>query len=262
MQETTVHVRDKFDIRVKEQGTGDAVLFLHGAGGPMWDPLLEALSRSHRVIMPEHPGFGVSTGNEEIQDIHDLIYYYLDFLDAMKLDSVSLVGHSLGGMFAAELAAVQPRRVRKLALIAPVGLWNAAYPVLDIFAVTPQEMATAMFHDLEGVAAKGMGNMPDPATQSEAFIEFMVGRSQSMAVTAKYMWPIPNKGLIRRIHRISAPTLLVWGESDGLAPPQYGKDFQKLIAGSRLELVKEAGHAPQLEQPQRVIELIDGFLKG
>lgn len=261
MQETTLHVRDKFDIQVKEQGSGEPVLFLHGAGGPMWDPLLEALSQNYRVLMPAHPGFGASTGNEELQDIHDLIYYYLDFLDAAKLDNVRLIGHSLGGMFAAELAAVQPQRINKLVLIAPVGLWNQEYPVLDIFGVMPQEMVAAMFHDPKGVAAQGMGQMPDPATQNEAFVEFMVGRAQSMAVTAKYLWPIPNKGLRRRVHRIKAPTLIVWGESDGLAPPQYGKDFQNLIAGSKLEMVKEAGHAPQLEQPQQVAELIGRFLR-
>jgi len=258
MQQRKVAVRGgMFDIEVLEGGSGDPVLFLHGEAGLRWDAFLEALAGRYRVIAPSHPGFGESTGNEHLLDLHDLIYYYLDFLDTLELRSLPVIGHSLGGMFAAELAAVQPDRFSRLVLIAPLGLWNAAYPVMDFFTATPAELSAALYHDPTSPAAV---TAAQPPKEGEAMISFMLERAKSLATAAKYLWPIPNRGLNKRIHRIAAPTLLIWGESDGLCPPRYGEDFQALIPDARLETIQEAGHLPQVEQPEKLAELVMGFL--
>ena len=258
MNEKKVAVRGgMFNTDVLEFGSGPPVLFLHGAGGVMADRFLETLAQQYQVIAPRHPGFGESSGTEHLLDIYDLIYYYLDFLDAANLRNLPLIGHSLGGMFAAELAAVQPERFTKLALIAPVGLWNAQYPVADFFSMTPAELSEAVYHDPESPIAKAAAQAPE---EDEAYVHFMLERAKSLATAAKYLWPIPNRGLNKRLHRISAPTLLIWGESDKLVPPNYGKDFQAGIAGARLEIIPEAGHIPQIEQPERLSESVLSFL--
>jgi pimeloyl-ACP methyl ester carboxylesterase len=244
-----------FKTEVREEGTGDPLLYLHGMQGA-GDPLIEGLAKQHRVIAPVHPGFGASTGDEHLLDIHDLIYYYLDYMDAEGLRDLPIVGHSLGGMFAAELAAVQPGRFTHVVLIDPLGMWNAAYPVPDFFVASPTDVADMMYHDPASSAARAALSIP----ANEGDVAAMLERVKAQRVAAKYLWPLPNKGLSRRLHRISAPTLLVWGESDGLSPTPYAKDFQRLIRGSRIEMIPEAGHLPQVEQPEATVNCIEAFL--
>lgn len=247
----------RFETEVLEGGSGSPLLYLHGFGGPRWDPFLDALASRYRVIAPAHPGFAGSTGNDRLLDLTDLVYYYLDFLDAAGLRGLPLIGHDLGGMFAAELAAVQPDRFAKLVLIAPLGLWNPDYPVLDFFVAKPRELAAALYHDVESPAAVAALNVP---TEGDEMIDYQLERTKSLSTAAKYLWPIPNRGLSKRIHRVTAPTLLVWGESDGVVPPRYGQDFQAAIPGSRLAVVKGAAHLPQIEQPAELAELVTKFL--
>lgn len=256
MATRTVSVRSgMFKVEVREEGSGEPLLYLHGMQGAS-DPIIEALARQHRVIAPVHPGFGESSGDEHLLDIHDLIYYYLDFMDAEGLRSLPIAGHSLGGMFAAELAAVQPERFTKVVLIAPLGLWNEEYPVPDFFVASPTDLAAMTWHDPASAAAKAA--MTIPANEGE--VAAMLERVKSMRIAAKYLWPLPNKGLAKRAHRISAPTLLVWGASDGLSPTPYARDFQRLIRGARVEIIEEAGHVPQVEQPAATVERIEAFL--
>ncbi|MEE8422049.1 MAG: alpha/beta hydrolase [Dehalococcoidia bacterium] len=269
MDERQISVRDgMFETDVLEGGSGDPLLYLHGIGGLQWDDYLDRLSASHRVVAPRHPGFGGSTGNDELADIQDLVYYYLDLLDALELRELPVVGHSLGAMIAAELAAVQPERFTKVVLISPFGLWNGEHPGLDIFGSTPGEFASSLFHDAESEAAKAVAGRPpragsdeaDGGAYDEAFIEFMLERAKAMSTSAKYLWPIPNKGLNKRIHRVCQPVLLIWGESDGITPPELAADYTNLLAGARVEHVAEAAHMAPAEQPERVAELVSGFL--
>jgi pimeloyl-ACP methyl ester carboxylesterase len=255
-------IRDgMFSASLVELGGGRPLLYLHGTwpldledGG---GPFVRALATKHRVIAPRHPGFGESTGNERLLDLQDLIYYYLDLLDALDLDHLPLIGHSLGGMIAAELAAVQPRRFSKLVLIAPLGLWNDAYPVPDFFTYGPDAAAQALFADPEHPRAVAMAR---PPTEGDELIAYHLERAKSLAASAKYLWPIPNRGLSKRLHRVSMPTLLLWGEHDPVCPPRYADDFRALIPHARLEMVPGAAHLPQVEQPERTAELVEDFL--
>ena len=258
MQERTLSLVDgKFSVQIFEAGRGADLLFVHGAGGPIWDPFLDALAEHYHVVMPAHPGTGASTGFEHLLDHHDFLYWLLDVLDALAMDPVHVVGHSLGGWFAAELAAMQPQRLGKLVLIDPVGLWNDAYPVADFFAMLPTDLVEAVFHDPNHPAAKMMLEVP---TDEGAVREAMITRAKNMSSAAKYLWPIPDKGLKQRIHRISAETLILWGKSDKLTPVQYADDFKRLIKNSRVEIFNRSGHMPQLEQPEETLAKVTAFL--
>jgi pimeloyl-ACP methyl ester carboxylesterase len=260
MQKQQVAVRDgTFDVEVWEAGAGAPALFLHGEGRPAWSAYQDALAEQYRLIAPLHPGYGGSTGTEQLQDLPDLIYYYLDFLDQQGLRDVPLIGHGLGGMIAAELAAVQPERFSALVLIAPMGLWLPDDPVQDFFVMRPAELAAALYHDTSLPAARAIVNAP---TEGDELIEYHVERAKSLATAAKYLWPIPNRGLAKRLHRVAAPTLIVWGADDGIASPRYAQAFPDRIAGAQVEIVEQAGHLPHEEQPTRLAEITSAFLAG
>jgi pimeloyl-ACP methyl ester carboxylesterase len=259
MIETTVSVRKgQFRTVVRSAGHGDALLFLHGAGGSHgWPPFLEALTQSFRVIAPEHPGFGRSEGLELLDDVVDLALYYTELLDAFGLDEPYIVGHSLGGMIGAEVAAIAPERVDKLVMIAPVGLWLDDHPVLDFFVATPEELAAALFHDPSSAVAQELLALPsDPEAQLEAVLE----RTKNLSAAGKFLWPIPDKGLKKRIHRIVAPTLLLWGASDRLVPPIYGEAFLNFIDRAQLTVFQGASHMLPFEKPDEVVEVMTEFL--
>ena len=243
----------RFEVQMLEAGSGEDVVFLHGAGGLTWDPFLEALSQKYHVMAPHLPGTANSTGGENFLDHHDGFYFYLDFLDAVGVDQVHLIGHSMGGWMAAEIAAMQPQRFKTVTLLAPIGLWNDDYPVLDIWAMLPNEIAEAVFHDVNHPAAQMMLTMPDDPAEVQ---QRMVDATKTGSTAAKFMWPIPDKGLKNRIHRVTTPTLVVWGASDKLAPVQYADDFGRLIKSSTVEIINEAGHLPQLEQTEATLEKV------
>jgi len=249
-----------FEARVRTDGSGAPLLFLHGAGGlRSWDPFLQALARQYTVYAPAHPGFETSTGLDHIDDMLDMVIYYNDLLDALGLDSVHVVGHSLGGMIAAELAAVSPHRVRKLVLANAVGLWLDTHPVADFFAMTPDQLALALWHDPNTDIAKAMMATPqDEHAQLEAYLL----RMQHLATAGKFLWPIPDKGLKKRIHRIQAPTLILWGQSDGLTPAIYAQAFQQAIQGSQVTIMPRCGHMPMYEDPAGFVQTVSGFLQA
>lgn len=268
MSETDVAVANgRYTIHVTEQGSGPPLLFLHGINGMNWDALLDRLATQYRVIAPSHPGFG-DASQDELDTVHDLVYAYLDLLDALELDDIPVVGHSLGGMIAAELAVTQPKRFSKLMLMAPLGLWDIDRPTFDFFACTPKELGAALFFDPESEAAKEAGEtglkqlaeVGHDSDEGQHLIDVYVERARTLATAAKYLWPIPNRGLKKRIHRISAPTLLIWGAGDSVIEPSYADDFMEAIDGARCEHVAEAGHELGIEQPERVAELITAFV--
>jgi pimeloyl-ACP methyl ester carboxylesterase len=260
MEKRIVAVRGgKFTAELHQRGSGEPLLYLHGSGGPLRAGYLDMLAERFTVYAPVHPGYGESEGFEHIDDVIDQALYYHDFMDELGLESAHIVGHSLGGMLAAEIAALCSHRVRKLVLSNPVGLWRDDAPVLDFFVVPPDQLAAATLHDPQSEAVRAAFPPPEG---TEAMIEAMYTRIQSFTAAGKFLWPIPDRGLNRRIHRIQAPTLIIWGESDGLVPPIYAEDFRSNIKDSRVVIMKEAAHMPMIEKPDEWVSLVADFLES
>lgn len=241
--------------RVLVAGSGDPVLFLHGAGGLIWDPLLESLGEGHTVYAVEHPGGGESDALSHLPGIWELVLFYDELLDALGLDTVDLIGHSFGGMVAAELASNSPHRVRRLVLIAPIGFWRDDAPIPDIAGIPPGTLPGLVLADPESPIA---AMLAPPADDPQALFE----AAMRMASILHFIWPIPDKGLERRIHRLRASTLLIWGAQDRLVDPVYAEEFTSRLRDVRLEIVQDAGHLPQMEQPAAVLDHVRAFLDG
>ena len=250
----------QFQIELRQGGNGPPLVYLHGAGGLRgWPVYLEELSKRFTVYAPLHPGWGQSTGMEHLDnDIRDLAFFYLDFLDAVGLERAHFVGHSLGGMVALEIAAMDRSYVDKLILVNSAGLWLDEAPIKDLFTTPLPELFPFIFHDPEGPVAKAYA----PPEELKAAQEAYLIRYQSLGAAGKYLWPIPDHGTSRRLHRITAPTLILWGESDGLIPLPYAEALRKGIKGARVEVLKEAAHMTLDEQPEKAVELITAFLNG
>jgi len=161
-------------------------------------------------------------------------------------------------MLAAEVASADPKRVNKLILINAVGLWNEEYPIdVSMLTAPPQELLPKLFYDADSAFAQAAATLPeDPDERLKAAIEQQI----VLAETIRYIWPIPDKGLSRRIHRIRANTCIIWGEKDGFAPVQYAYDFQQKISGAQVNIVKDAAHLPHVEQLSNVLGITRSFL--
>lgn len=242
----------RVQARVLVAGQGDPVLCLHGASGLVWDPLLDALAGGHTVYAVEHPGADTES-LEHLPGIWELVLFYDEVLDGLGLERVAVVGHSFGGMVGAELAANSPRRVSRLVLIAPIGLWRDDAPIPDIAGVPARRLPELVLADPNSPLA---GMLTPPADDPQALFEAAV----RMASILHFIWPLPDKGLRRRIHRVSAPTLLVWGERDALVSPVYAEEFAGLLRDARTAMIPGAGHLPQLEAPEPVRESVLEFL--
>jgi len=256
----TVSIRGgMFEPPVYRSGSGTPLLYLHAAGGVRngFTPELQALAQHYEVIAPTHPGWDDTKGLEHIDDIHDMVMYYQDFADELGLTSFHLAGHSIGGMFAAELAAARPDMVKKLVLTCPVGLWIDESPVTDIFTLLPQELPGVIFGDLSNPVIPTL--FKPPANEDE-MAENYYFQLANFSATGKFIWPIPDKGLKKRLHRVKAPTLILWGEQDKLTPPAYGPVFQSKIARAQLVTVPGAGHMLPLENTEAWAKEIVGFL--
>lgn len=241
-------------VRVKQAGRGPALVYLHGGYGLVWDDCLDLLARDFTVYAPEHPG--TSAGDPDavkaLDDLWDLTLCYYELFDKLGLNAPTVMGHSFGGMVAAELAAGDPKRVGKLVLIDSLGLWRDDSPIPN-YAVTPEaELVPLLFHDPNHPARRRLlASHDDP--------DSVIRVTWALGCTGKFIWPIPDKGLRKRIHRISAATLVIWGSADGLTKPVYADEFRRLIARARVEMVADAAHMAPIEQPEVVARLIRSF---
>jgi len=242
-------------VRYYEGGTGQPLLFLHGAGGLDMDKnFLETLAGKFHVYAPLVPGYGDSDECAELRDMLDFTLHTWDVVGALGLKDPILVGSSMGGMIAAEMAAIAPNEVSRLALIAPAGLWMDQHPIPDFFAMLPYELPPVLFYDAEaGAKAMSAGvNMDDPA-----FLQaFLVQNARQLGMAGKILFPIPERGLSTRLYRIKAKTQLIWGDSDKLISPAYAQEFQRGISGAAITMIPQAGHVVPYEKPREVAAAI------
>jgi pimeloyl-ACP methyl ester carboxylesterase len=237
--------------RVVVGGEGPDLVFLHGAGGIVeGDDLLRRLAETHRVWAPELPGFGDSAGEELLEDMLDFTLHGFDLLRALGLDRPVLVGHSLGGMIAAEMACLCPDQLSALVLLAPLGLWLDEMPVADLFSVLPQDLPALLFHDPD--VGRDILTRGSDFSDDDALIEFFVANARRLGTAGKLMFPIPDRRLSKRLYRLRTDTLLVWGGSDRVVPPVYAKAWKERIPGAQVAVLDGAGHMLTVEKPDEV----------
>jgi len=254
-RETTVRV-DGCAVSVKRAGRGEPMLFLHGArGAPRWLPFMAALAERFDLIVPEHPGYGRSEMPEWLDGVGDLAFFYLDFIRALGLARVHLVGNSMGGWIAAELAVRSTHDLASLTLVSPAGIHVRGVPKGDIFLWSPETTARNLFADLKFAEAA----LAAPVSEEEQDLTL-----RNALTTAKLGWQprLYDPQLRKWLHRIDVPTLLIWGDSDKVFPPAYGEAYRGLIPGARLEVFERCGHLPHVEQAEKFVRTVAGFIEG
>jgi pimeloyl-ACP methyl ester carboxylesterase len=249
----------KLTIRVNVAGTGAPVLYLHPAGGLAWDPFLYHLAERHTVYAPEFPG--TSAGDpyaiHVIDELSDLVLAYEEVVRRLGLEQPVVVGPAFGGMLAAELAVHFPALPGKLVLLNPLGLWRDDRPVSNLMTKPPGELPALLFHDPTSTIAQAALKLPDDPDEARAAT---AARIWALGSTGKFIWPIPDRGLRGRLHRISARTLIVWGRQDRVISAEYASEFADHIADSKVALIDNCGHLPQVEQFTQTAAVVDDFL--
>ena len=259
MEKRTIETRKGIQGEVLEGGEGAPLLYLHGAGGILpKEPVLEQLTERYHVYAPVWPGFGPDLTEDAIEDMLDFALHGWDIADALGLETPHIVAHSMGGMIAAEMAVLNPRGLGKLVLIDSAGLWLDEHPIPDIFSTTPFEMPSLLFAD----PARGEGILTGGVDFSDrdALRDFMVGNARRLGTAGKILFPIPNRRLSKRLYRLSAPTLILWGRQDRLIPPVYADRWKELVPQAQVELIDDAGHMLPYEQPEATARAISSFL--
>ena len=245
--------------RVLEGGSGTPLVFLHGAGG-LFDenPFLDQLAGRYHVFAPELPGYGESTGEELLEDMLDFTLHGWDVVEALGLTRPHLVGHSMGGMIAAEMAAIAPHDLGRLVLAGAAGLWIEEHPIPDIFALLPGQLVELLFQDPDKGQALLTGGVD--FSDMEAFKEFYLGQQRRLAMAGKILFPIPNRRVSKRLYRVTAKTLVLWGEADRLIVPAYAQRWARLIPGAAVQMIPDAAHMLPYEQPQALVDALVRFL--
>ncbi|MFI5266436.1 MAG: alpha/beta fold hydrolase [Chloroflexota bacterium] len=235
-------------------GAGQTLLYLHGSGGAgMWSPALATLAEQFDVIAPAHPGFGQSDRPDWLEGIDDMVVHYLDLLDALGLERAHLIGSSLGGWIAAELAVTNSQRLASLTLVDAAGLRVEGAAVPDMFAMDREAQTRIVFHD-PALAEQALATPLD-----DDGLAYYLKNQTTLALLA---WDpyLHDPKLHRRLHRISAPTLIVWGEQDRLIPLAHGRAYAEAIPGARLEVIPNCGHIPHQEQTDDFTRIVRHFL--
>lgn len=252
-----VKVRD-IDVLVRKKGEGDPLLYLHGAFGyEGWPRFLDLLSENFTVYSPVHPGFLESDGIDEIRDLYDLVLFHIDLIEALNLDRPYLVGQFFGAMAAGEVASVCPHNVGKLVLANPAGIWLDEDPGLDYFVVPDSELRDHLVSNPESKNSKNI--LPDTKDETEQSSR-SINKVRALSTVAKFLWPVPDKGLIRRVSRVSCPTLVITSEKDEIVPVSHGEVISSAVVGSVHKTISEVGHLAILEKPEEFASLVVEFL--
>jgi pimeloyl-ACP methyl ester carboxylesterase len=245
------------DLETVRRGAGRPMLLLHGF--QTIDPdarFLDLLARHGEIIAPSSPGFGHSPRPKDFDTVYDLVHLYLELLDTLPGDRATLIGFSFGGWLAAEAAAACDHRLDKLVLVDPLGIKisdRETRDILDIFNRSPDEVMQGSWHDPGRFA-------PDFNAMSDEALTVYARNREALCVYAWHPY-MHNPQLPRWLGRIKVPTLLLWGESDCVVTPDYGRAYSRLIPGSRFELIERAGHHPEIEQPEVFVERVLRFLE-
>jgi pimeloyl-ACP methyl ester carboxylesterase len=245
--------------RVLEKGNGPTLVFLAGIGGvPTWLPFLDELAATYRVVVPSLPGFpGAPRGFHALDDHLDWLTATLDLLEAANLVAVDLVASSVAGMLAADVAALSPGVVQRLVLVDPWGIYDPSLPGADVFATTPDEQPRLLVAHPDRLAADFA--RPDDADE----LDWKVETYRAAEAAARLSWPMGDRGLAKRLHRIRQRTLIVWGENDQLLPPAYADMWASGINGpTEVAIVADAGHLCLIDQPEVTAKHITSFLSG
>ncbi len=243
--------------RVWEAGEGRPLCYLAGLGGlPTWPPVLTRLAEQRRVVAPSLPGFPGSLGHAELDTHLDWLIAVRDLLNAAGLTGdTDLVGVSVGGAIAADLAAVWPHKIRKLALLAPYGMYEEAEPIADVFALAPGALAEWVCADPARYEA--LVAVPEGADA----VEWEIEQVRAAEAAARILWPLGDTRLRQRLGRILAPTLVLWGEADRVIPPSYAERFAERIGDkARAMTLPGAGHLADLDAPDAVAQALLDFL--
>jgi pimeloyl-ACP methyl ester carboxylesterase len=232
---------------LRRGGTGEPLLYLHGASGaPAVLPFMEKLAQRFDVLVPEHPGYGLSDEPEWLENIHDMAYFYLDFLEQLKLTGVTLVGTSMGGWIALEIAVRDTSRLKSLVLVSPAGIAAPGVQPADIFLMPPEEVVKNLFFD-EKLAQARLAQPED--------IDISL---KNRHTTARLAWEprLHDPFLTKWLHRIDIPVKIIWGRHDRILPVKYVEEFRRLLPRAQIHIVENAGHLPQAERPDEFVELV------
>jgi pimeloyl-ACP methyl ester carboxylesterase len=244
------------DVAYRRAGSGEPVLFLHGAGSTrMWLPFYERLSQSVDLIAPEHPGFGDTAFPDWLDGFDDLVLHYRDFLELLSLEQVHLVGFSLGGWIASELAIFYPERLKSLTLITPAGLHLPEAPRPNLFAMPPEAIPGLLFGD---DWLKYVDFLPNPNS-----LDDIVHAYGELGTFSRLTWtPSYDPKFERRLPSVQVPTLVVGAEDDRIVPNAHADRFAELLPNARLERIPGTGHGLIMQEPDRAAEVILGFIEG
>jgi pimeloyl-ACP methyl ester carboxylesterase len=245
------------EIELLRVGAGRPILLLHGF--QTFDPggrFVERLSKRAQIIAPSHPGFGRSARPDGFETVYDLVHLYLELIDKLPHDKLTLAGFSFGGWLAAEIAVACSHRLDRLVLVDALGikLSDRETPdILDVFNTAPAEVARQSWHDPKFA--------PDYNAMSD---EEIVLRARNWDALCLYGWQpyMYNPQLPRWLARIAVPSLVLWGASDGVVKPDYGRGMSALIPGSRFMPIEGAGHHPEIERPEKLVEEIMRFVES
>ena len=243
------------NVALMRAGSGPPMLVLHGgSGASAWLPYMAKLAEMFDVIVPEHPGFGASDTPDWLDNIHDLAYFYLDFMDRLDLRQVHLVGLSLGGWIGVELAVRDTARLASLTLVGAAGIHVNGVEQIDPFLRTDEQRIRDFFHDPK-LADEMVARLTRPELEDIAM--------KNRVTTAKLAWqPRGYDPHLRKwLHRIKVPTLLIWGANDRLFPMEYAYAYHELIPGSEAVIIPECGHVPNIEKPDAFVRELVGFIE-
>jgi pimeloyl-ACP methyl ester carboxylesterase len=237
-------------------GSGEPLLFLHGAGGiGDWAPWMDTLAASYDLIVPDHPGWGRSDMPDWFDNVHDLAYFYLDFMDELGLQQVNIAGSSIGGWIACEIGIRNTAHLKTITLVDPAGLRVKGVQRFDIFLASHEAHTRALYYDQ--TIAEELLAVP---LEGDAIDLHLRNRYASARVGWQPRLYDPH--LAKWLHRINRPTLVVWGEHDRIFPLAMQAEFVQLIPGAKAATIAECGHLPHKECPAAFADHLNRFIAG